>query len=127
MTAKQLQHPGQMKAASERPFPLCLLGTWPPRWCRFLHLSRSVQQIRAFQEVTAAIRSSLELKQILEQAMDSAMSVFGADRAALFLVEPGGNRMSCAASRRLSEAYIQAVEHHYDSQPLPLPIYTKPE
>jgi signal transduction histidine kinase len=126
MTAKQMQHPGHAQAATSRRFPFCLLGSWPPRWCRFLHLSRSVQQIRAFQEVTAAIRSSLELKQTLEQAMDSAMSVFGADRAAIFLVEPGGERISCAASRKLSERYLRDVEGYYDRQPPPLPTETNP-
>ena len=112
--------------AARRHFPLCLLGSWPPAWCQFLRLSRSVHQIRAFQEVTAAMRSSLELKPILEQAIDSAMTVFGADRAGMFLVEPGGTRISCAAARRLSQRYLEDVEAYYDSQPPPLPVYTNP-
>ncbi len=81
---------------------------------------RSLRRTRAFQQVTTAVTESLDLPTTLEHALDAAMSVFEADRAALYLIYPGTRRMYCAASRNLSPAYLAAVQDYYDHQEWPV-------
>lgn len=78
---------------------------------------RALQRMRAFQRVTTAITASLDLPTTLERALEAAMEVFSADRAAIFLDHPVTKRTSCAASRRLSAGYLAAVEDHYAKTP----------
>jgi GAF domain-containing protein len=74
---------------------------------------RALQRTRAFQSVSTAITGSLDLPTTLEHALGAAMEVFGADRAAIFLDHPQTGHTYCAASRNLSERYLNAVESHY--------------
>lgn len=76
---------------------------------------RSIRRAEAFQAVATAITESVELPVTLERVLDAAMDVFEADRAAIYLVEPGERRMYCPASRSLSREYLAAVEAYYDA------------
>ncbi len=78
---------------------------------------RALGQTKAIQEITAAIGGSLDLRSTLEQALDSAMHVFGADRAAIFLLDRTTSIVDCPASRNLSDEYLAAVHAFYETRP----------
>jgi signal transduction histidine kinase len=80
---------------------------------------RSLRRAQAFQEVATAITDSIELQPTLERVLDVAMEVFEADRAAIYLTDPGTRRMHCPASRNLSEEYLAAVRAHSDTAERP--------
>lgn len=77
---------------------------------------RSLRRMQALQDVATVITASLDLPTILDQALAAAMDVFGADRAAMFLVHPRAQRMEVAASRGLSTGYLTAVQEYYASR-----------
>ncbi|MGD9894427.1 MAG: GAF domain-containing protein [Dehalococcoidia bacterium] len=80
---------------------------------------RSLRRAQAFQQVATAITDSLELQTTLERVLDVAMEVFEADRAAIYLTEPGGGRMHCPAARNLSDEYLAAVRAYSDTAERP--------
>lgn len=86
---------------------------------------RSLRRTQAFQSVTAAMTASLDLRTTLERALDLAMEVFEADRAAVFLAEPGGTVPTFAAIRNLSPAYVRAVHEVYAGMGNSGPIETE--
>jgi signal transduction histidine kinase len=79
---------------------------------------RSLRRVQGFQEVATAITASIELPVTLERVLDTAMDVFGADRAGLFLPGESGG-MECPASRSLSAGYLAAVSSHYATRRWP--------
>jgi signal transduction histidine kinase len=80
---------------------------------------RSLRRTRAFQQVATAITASLDLQTTLEGALDAAMDVFEADRAALWLIRPGTRETYAAAVRNLSDEYVAAVHAYYASREWP--------
>ena len=76
---------------------------------------RALKRARAFQDLTTAIIASLDLEPTIERALDAAVEVFGADRTAVYLVDPATQRMRCAAGRNLSDEYVDAVHRAYDA------------
>jgi signal transduction histidine kinase len=73
---------------------------------------RSLRRAEVFQQMATAITASLDLEMTLRRALDAAIDVFEADRAALYLFDHDTGRTRCAASRNLSPEYIAAVESH---------------
>ncbi len=80
---------------------------------------RSLRQMRAFQRVSTAITGSLDLHATLEHALDAAMDVFDADRAALFVDEPQAHRINFVTWRNLSAGYRNAVVDYYNHSEWP--------
>jgi diguanylate cyclase (GGDEF)-like protein/excisionase family DNA binding protein len=71
-------------------------------------VAHKLQRADALRRVTSDIGSRLDLDEILERVVDHLGVLFGADRAAAFLLEEGGGRRM-AASRGLSGSWIKAV------------------
>jgi diguanylate cyclase (GGDEF)-like protein/excisionase family DNA binding protein len=70
-------------------------------------LDRRVHRAEALSRVAGDIGSRLDLDQVLARLIDHAVVLFGADRAAVFLMQPDGTRRAVAA-RGLSAAYLTA-------------------
>ncbi len=83
---------------------------------------RSLKRTRAFQQVATALTASLELRTTLEYALDAAMSVFDADRAALYLADAETGLLNFAAARNLSAEYMAAVNDYYGRADAPRAI-----
>ncbi|HEU4674317.1 MAG TPA: GAF domain-containing protein [Candidatus Limnocylindrales bacterium] len=62
----------------------------------------------ALRRVASDLGSRLKLDSILDALVDHALVMFGADRAAVFRIRPGGP-VEAAASRGLSDRYLAAV------------------
>ncbi|MDQ3553780.1 MAG: GAF domain-containing protein, partial [Chloroflexota bacterium] len=78
-------------------------------WARIrdrLHEQRA--QSQALAKVTTSLSSRLELPAILASLVDSAMTLFGAQRSAVYLLRADG-RLEAHVTRNLSDAYIAAV------------------
>jgi diguanylate cyclase (GGDEF)-like protein/excisionase family DNA binding protein len=72
-------------------------------------VAHQIHRADALRRVAGDIGSRLDLEEILDGLVDHALVLFGGDRAAVFLFETDGVRRM-AASRGLSEAWIEAVE-----------------
>src|SRR5207302_1488662 len=79
-------------------------------------MEENLRQTRALQRVTAALAGSLDLHELLDLAINSAIQIFGASRAAIFLANPGEASISTVASQGLSEEYLDAVRRRYEPQ-----------
>lgn len=75
-------------------------------------MDETLRQMRALQRVTSAVASSLDVPELLDLSLSAAMSLFGADRAGIYLNVPGVG-MHCAASHGLSTAYLDALSERY--------------
>ena len=72
-------------------------------------VAHQIHRADALRRVAGDIGSRLDLEEILAGLVDHALVLFGGDRAAVFLFEADGVRRM-AASRGLSEAWIETVE-----------------
>ncbi|MHB8573891.1 MAG: sensor histidine kinase [Dehalococcoidia bacterium] len=79
-------------------------------------MEESLRQTRALQRVTAALAGSLDLHELLDLALTSAMQLFEADRAAVFLADRASGAVSSVASRGLSAAYLERLRSRYGSE-----------
>lgn len=81
---------------------------------RMLHRVAEESEARRRAELVMAmttdIGSQLDLPRVLEQLVDRAMELFGADHAGIFSQEPNGS-FKVRASRKLSPEYCQTTEH----------------
>jgi diguanylate cyclase (GGDEF)-like protein len=73
-------------------------------------IAHQLHRAEALRRVSADIGSRLDLEQILTGVVEHSMVLFAADRAAVFLFEPGGRRR-VVASRGLSPSYQTAVQN----------------
>lgn len=71
-------------------------------------VERQLHQADALRRISADISSKLELSLILEDLVDHALVLFGADRAAVFLRRPDGT-FEAAVVRGLSRAYLEFI------------------
>ncbi len=76
---------------------------------RYLAAQRRAQ---ALYDLSTLITSTREIDPIVELLLNQARQVFGADRGAVFLREPGGP-LRCANAVGLSDAYLAAVNENY--------------
>jgi diguanylate cyclase (GGDEF)-like protein/excisionase family DNA binding protein len=72
-------------------------------------VAHRLQRADALRRVTNDIGSRLDLDEILERVVGHAAVLFSADRVAAFLLEEEGRRRRMAASRGLSQQWINAV------------------
>ncbi len=70
--------------------------------------TRGRRQSEALRRVAVELASELDLDRILDSILEHAASLFGADRAAVFLGRPGG-RIQASYARNLSEAFVSSV------------------
>ncbi len=70
--------------------------------------TRGRRQSEALRRVAVELASELDLDRILDSILEHAASLFGADRAAVFLGKPGG-RILGAYARNLSDAFVASV------------------
>ena len=78
-------------------------------WARIRDRLREQRaQSQALAKVTTGLSSGLELPAILASLVDSAMTLFGAQRSAVYLLRADG-RLEAHVARNLSDAYIAAV------------------
>ncbi|MGZ6340227.1 MAG: GAF domain-containing protein, partial [Candidatus Limnocylindrales bacterium] len=71
-------------------------------------LGRQLHRAEALQRIAADISSKLDLDQILAGLVDHAMVLFGADRGAVFLIQPD-KRLVVPVARNLSASYVSAM------------------
>lgn len=71
-------------------------------------LARQLHREEALRRVAADIGTRLDVAEVLAALVDHAMVLFGADRAAVFLVGYAG-RVTDEASRNLSDSYLAAA------------------
>ncbi len=71
-------------------------------------IRRQLEQAEALRRISADISSKLDLQVILDDLVDHATLLFGADRAAVFLRRPDG-AYEAPVSRGLSERYLHFV------------------
>ncbi len=80
-------------------------------------VAHQLQRADALRRVTSDIGSRLDLDEILNRVVDHASVLFAADRVAALLFQENGTRRM-AASRGLSQAWINAVTTAYDGMTL---------
>jgi len=71
-------------------------------------LDRRIHRAEALGRVAGDIGSRLDPDLVLARLVDHAMTMFGGDRAAVFLFDPDGGRRA-VASRNLSSAYLAGL------------------
>ena len=71
-------------------------------------LERQLELAEALRRVSADISSKLDLQVILAETVDQAITLFGADRAAVFRLRAAGT-FEAPVARGLSERYLQRV------------------
>src|SRR5262249_52647208 len=76
---------------------------------RAVELVRRSARIEAMQSVIQELAESYDLQAIVERALDTAISLFGADRGAVWLNENDFQALRPLAVRGLSREYVQAV------------------
>ena len=69
------------------------------------HEARAV----ALRRVVAEVSANLELTEVFEDVLDSSQALFGADVAALWLMDPGRHPLRLAAHRDLDPELIDAI------------------
>ncbi len=69
------------------------------------HEARAV----ALRRVVAEVSANLELTEVFDDVLDSSQALFGADVAALWLMDPGRHPLRLAAHRGLDPELIEAV------------------
>jgi diguanylate cyclase (GGDEF)-like protein/excisionase family DNA binding protein len=80
---------------------------------------RELRRSRALRAVTHELTGQLDPAAILDDVVERTRSLFGADRAGLWLLEPGQHPFRIAAQRGLSDRFIEAVnELRIDSDAL---------
>ncbi|HSW42514.1 MAG TPA: GAF domain-containing protein, partial [Patescibacteria group bacterium] len=70
--------------------------------------STQLHRAEALRRIATDIGSKVDLEQILAGVVDHAQTLFGGDRAAVFLRRPDG-QVTAEVARGLSEAYLNAV------------------
>ncbi|HFE66557.1 MAG TPA: GAF domain-containing protein [Chloroflexi bacterium] len=65
------------------------------------------EQLKALQEISAAVNSSLNLDQVLEVVMDSIISLTKAERAILLLKEGGSSELEVRLARNVDQETIE--------------------
>ena len=73
-------------------------------------LSQSLGEVRALSEVTQAVGSSLDLRQVLDTIMRNAVTLAGCDACAVFEYQPGGRGVTGVASHNLSASFLETIE-----------------
>ncbi len=63
----------------------------------------------ALRRVVAEVSANLELSEVFEDVLDSSQALFGADVAALWLMDPGRHPLRLAAHRDLDPELIEGV------------------
>ncbi|MBP1704464.1 MAG: hypothetical protein H6Q36_203 [Chloroflexi bacterium] len=71
---------------------------------------RLAQRAEAFRQVARDVSSQLDLERILERVVEHARTLFGAERAGLFLRGPDGS-VATTVARGLSDEYVDAIRH----------------
>ncbi|HEX5466401.1 MAG TPA: GAF domain-containing protein [Candidatus Limnocylindrales bacterium] len=84
------------------------LGAAAERARLMARVQRQLHQAEALRRISADISSKLELSRILEELVDQAMVLFGADRAAVLLRHADGT-YTAPVVRGLSQAYLDFV------------------
>ncbi len=78
-------------------------------------VAASARRMARVEQLTVALRGLAEARErelILERGLDCARDVFGADRAAIFLVN-GREELASCASRGLSRVYLELAAQRY--------------
>lgn len=67
-------------------------------------------QLTALNQISSVVSQSLELSQVLDNAIDSVLDVMGADIALIFLLDEEDGKLTLAAYRGVSEEFAQGVD-----------------
>lgn len=84
----------------------------------FEETQQRMRELGAVMAVSSAANQSLELSELLELALDKLLAVTGFEGGALALVDPRHQGLHVAASRAFSEAMLQDLRAHKDSEGL---------
>jgi diguanylate cyclase (GGDEF)-like protein len=80
-------------------------------------LRREAQRLawraEAFRQVARDVSSHLDVERILQRVVEHARTLFGAERAGLFLRGPNGS-VARTVTRGISDAYLEAIRHWPD-------------
>jgi PAS domain S-box-containing protein len=79
---------------------------------RTLEVTRRIARVEALQSITQELQETQDLDAIVNQALTTAITLFGADRGAVWL---GGTDqpLRCIVSRGLSEIHLETIAANY--------------
>ena len=90
---------------------------------------RRASRVEALATAAQQITAHLDLTSTLAQVTDSALIVLNAERAAIFLLDPETETLSCAHSVGLSAEYVETINRRYRQVPgsrvldIPQPVH----
>jgi signal transduction histidine kinase len=76
---------------------------------RTVALERSLEEVRALGQVSRAVTSSLDLREVLDTVAEHAMRLAGAEAAGVFEMDPAREALVAIASRGLGAAFTEAL------------------
>jgi signal transduction histidine kinase len=76
---------------------------------RTRELTRSLEEVRALAEVTAAISASLDHAQVLDTIVRRAVTLSGSDAGAIFEFDPAARSFAGIASHNLSAGFLEGI------------------
>lgn len=80
-------------------------------------IRRRAQELSVLQDVASTVSRSLDLDEVLSQAMDQALALLDADRGAIFLLDQETETLSCAYACGLSQEYIAFINARFRQMP----------
>jgi signal transduction histidine kinase len=73
-------------------------------------LQRSLDEVRAMGEISRAVSSSLDLKEVLDTVSAYAVGLSDSDACGIYEIEPRDNRLVVVAAHHLSPEFVSAVQ-----------------
>ncbi|MGH7514672.1 MAG: hypothetical protein ACREOQ_17295, partial [Gemmatimonadales bacterium] len=80
-------------------------------------LVRRIEQVEALGRVAHVLAGAEDAARTMEFVAAEGMRVFGAQRAAVFLMERPPDVLQCMVARGLSEKYIAMIREHFSDLP----------
>jgi signal transduction histidine kinase/CheY-like chemotaxis protein len=73
-------------------------------------LERTLEEVRVLGEISRAVSSSLDIRQVLDTVASYAYRLAGADACGIFEVDGENNRVLVVAARNLSKTFVDALQ-----------------
>jgi signal transduction histidine kinase/CheY-like chemotaxis protein len=73
-------------------------------------LQRTLEEVRVLGEISRAVSSSLDIRQVLDTVASYALRLAGADACGIFEVDSEQNRVLVVAARNLSKPFVDALQ-----------------
>ncbi|MFQ5857708.1 MAG: cache domain-containing protein [Anaerolineae bacterium] len=76
-------------------------------------VAQRTRQLTGLQEATRRLTADLSLEATLEAMVEESRQLFGADRCAVFVLNPGTDELSCLIRQGVAQDYVDAVCQNY--------------